>query len=155
MKKVYLAGAMEKKPDGGVTWRNRITPLLESLKYEVLNPCINETEIYDQFRIAPDEVKRLKKHLKREFFMAFGKAIVEKDFKLIKQADLAIIYMDDPVLESSGTRGEMTVFHWLELPVITIKAMSFKDLSVWDFGNLGKVVNSIEECIEWLKQNQP
>ena len=29
--RTYLAGAMDRVPDGGTGWRNRITPMLKSL----------------------------------------------------------------------------------------------------------------------------
>lgn len=37
--RTYLAGAMDRVPDGGIGWRDAITPMLEELKVSVLNPC--------------------------------------------------------------------------------------------------------------------
>ncbi|MEO1943021.1 MAG: hypothetical protein ABGY11_01850 [Candidatus Thioglobus sp.] len=37
--RTYLAGAMDRVPDGGVGWRNAITPMLQELGVEVLAPC--------------------------------------------------------------------------------------------------------------------
>ncbi len=37
--RTYLAGAMDRVPDGGVGWRNRITPMLKSLGVTVFDPC--------------------------------------------------------------------------------------------------------------------
>ena len=37
--RTYLAGAMDRVPDGGVGWRNRISPILKSIGVTVLNPC--------------------------------------------------------------------------------------------------------------------
>ena len=43
--RTYLAGAMDRVPDGGVVWRDKITPLLESKGVVVLNPCDKPVEV--------------------------------------------------------------------------------------------------------------
>ena len=37
--RTYLAGAMDRVPDGGIGWRNAITPMLQELNVSVINPC--------------------------------------------------------------------------------------------------------------------
>ena len=37
--RTYLAGAMDRVVDGGVGWRNAITPMLQELSINVINPC--------------------------------------------------------------------------------------------------------------------
>jgi hypothetical protein len=37
--RTYLVGAMDRVPDGGVGWRQAITPMLSELGVKVLNPC--------------------------------------------------------------------------------------------------------------------
>ena len=37
--RTYLAGAMDRVPDGGIGWRNAITPMLQELSVSVINPC--------------------------------------------------------------------------------------------------------------------
>lgn len=37
--RTYLVGAMDRVPDGGVGWRNAITPMLQELSISVINPC--------------------------------------------------------------------------------------------------------------------
>ena len=37
--RTYLIGAMDRVPDGGVGWRDQITPFLHQLNVHVLNPC--------------------------------------------------------------------------------------------------------------------
>ena len=43
--RVYLAGPMDRVADGGIEWRERITPFLESLGMVVLNPCCKPIDI--------------------------------------------------------------------------------------------------------------
>ena len=44
--RTYLAGAMDRVDDGGVGWRNEITPELEALGVTVLNPCDKPCLLY-------------------------------------------------------------------------------------------------------------
>jgi hypothetical protein len=37
--RTYLVGAMDRVPDGGIQWREFITPMLKDMNIEVLNPC--------------------------------------------------------------------------------------------------------------------
>lgn len=37
--RTYLVGAMDRVPDGGIGWRNSITPMLQELDVTVINPC--------------------------------------------------------------------------------------------------------------------
>ena len=37
--RTYLVGAMDRVPDGGIGWRQAITPMLSELNIKVLNPC--------------------------------------------------------------------------------------------------------------------
>jgi hypothetical protein len=43
--RTYLAGAMDRVADGGVGWRNRISPILKSMGVTVLNPCDKPVEV--------------------------------------------------------------------------------------------------------------
>ena len=43
--RTYLAGAMDRVPDGGAGWRDKITPLLKKMGVVVLNPCDKPSEI--------------------------------------------------------------------------------------------------------------
>jgi len=37
--RTYLVGAMDRVPDGGIGWRKAITPMLQELSVNVINPC--------------------------------------------------------------------------------------------------------------------
>ena len=43
--RVYLAGAMDRVPDPGTTWRDNITPFLNNLGLVVFNPISKPTDI--------------------------------------------------------------------------------------------------------------
>ena len=58
----YLAGAMDRVPDRGSTWRENISPFLESLGVMVFNPLKKPSNIGQE----DETVARHKKHLKQQ-----------------------------------------------------------------------------------------
>ena len=58
--RTYLAGAMDRGPDGGAGWRDKIKPLLERMGVIVLNPCDKPSEIGKEDKHTRDHIERLK-----------------------------------------------------------------------------------------------
>ena len=44
--RVYLAGAMDRVPDRGATWRENITPFLKDLGLVVFNPIKKQKNLF-------------------------------------------------------------------------------------------------------------
>lgn len=42
--RTYLVGAMDRVPDGGIKWREYITPMLREMNVNVINPCTKPVE---------------------------------------------------------------------------------------------------------------
>ena len=61
--RTYLAGAMDRVPDGGVGWRQTITPKLTEMGVVVLNPCDKPVEV----GIEDDNTRKEIEILKREY----------------------------------------------------------------------------------------
>ena len=64
--RTYLAGAMDRVPDGGVVWRDKITPLLESKGVVVLNPCDKPVEVGIEDASTRASIEELKEKLERQ-----------------------------------------------------------------------------------------
>ena len=58
--RTYLAGAMDRVADGGVGWRNRISPLLKAMGVTVLNPCDKPVEVGIEDSETRGEIEKLK-----------------------------------------------------------------------------------------------
>lgn len=134
--KIYLAGAMEKAFDNGFVWREKISPHLETLGYEVLNPCIIE----DNAGITPAILKKYKKDNIR-FYKNLATEIVDTDLKYVNECDIIICKLDKNVLSGAGTYGELTLARFLKKPVyawIDTSSLSngIRDLPVWCVGCL-------------------
>ena len=75
--RTYLAGAMDRVADGGVGWRNRITPILKSMGVTVLNPCDKPVEVGLEDESTRFEIERLKQSGQFEEIRIWG----YKDFR--------------------------------------------------------------------------
>ena len=88
--RTYLAGAMDRVPDGGVVWRDKITPLLESKGVVVLNPCDKPVEVGIEDASTRASIEELKD--KGEY----GK--IKKDYGVIRTLDLRCVAISDFII---------------------------------------------------------
>jgi len=151
---VYLAGGMEKRADNGETWRRIITPKLEKLGYEVFNPCIEEDPIFAKHDLEPKDLAELEKGRNIELYQKLGRDIVKHDLKVVKKADLIIVFYDDSVNLSSGTTSEMTIAADKKIPVYVIRYVSYQDIPLWTFGCSDKFFDNIDDCVKFLKETK-
>lgn len=88
--KSYLIGAMDRADDGGITWRNHITPYLESMNIVVINPCKHAN------------VKNVNESLETRRWIEYYKETEQYDkinqFRKIRSADLRCIDVSDFVI---------------------------------------------------------
>ena len=90
--RTYLAGAMDRVPDGGVVWRDKITPLLESKGVVVLNPCDKPVEVGIEDASTRASIEELKE--KGEY----GR--IKKDYGVIRTLDLRCVDISDFIIFS-------------------------------------------------------
>jgi nucleoside 2-deoxyribosyltransferase len=91
----YVCGSMDRTPDGGVGWRNYITPLLNKLGIIVLDPCnkpvqgegIEDSKIRKQIEIYKQngEFDKVKEVIK---------PIRQSDLRLVDKSDFIIVNLD-------------------------------------------------------------
>jgi len=83
--RTYLAGAMDRVADGGVGWRNRVTPILESMGVTVLNPCNKPVQVGLEDEATRFEIEKLKQSGKfnelRKRYGVIRKNILENNLK--------------------------------------------------------------------------
>ena len=90
--RTYLAGAMDRVDDGGVGWRNEITPELEALGVTVLDPCDKPIEI----AIEDDKTRRDIEFLKdTEDYSS-----IRERYRVIRTLDLRCVDVSDFIIAS-------------------------------------------------------
>jgi len=121
-KKVYLTGPMHHAKDDGVGWRDQITPRLNEMEIEVLDPCkkvVNGNVDLSEVGKNKEKFKDLVKSenwtgVKREFW-----PIVRSDLRMVDHCDF-LIFDYDPLIPMVGTIHEMVVATF-EKKVILLK----------------------------------
>jgi hypothetical protein len=153
---IYLAGAIEAAPDGGVTWRQEVTPTLEAIQFKVFDPCIETDGLlakklgWEKFSI---EKWRELKIENPEKFKRIGEWIVKQDLKAVINSDILLTYFDKYVTRGAGTYGEITVARFMGLANLLIIAPDFerKDIPLWVLGCVDKIFNSVNEAFYYLE----
>lgn len=136
---IYLAGAIEKAPDGGVGWRKTVRPILEKKGFKVFDPCI-ETDGALAKHLGWDEFNITKwRELREEDPEKCAEAadwIVEQDLNAVLQSDILLIYCNQYGIKSAGTLGEATVAKTEGIPVVLLldRGISEPDLPLWLLG---------------------
>ena len=90
--RTYLAGAMDRVPDGGVGWRQTITPKLTEMGVVVLNPCDKPVEVGSKDHNTRKEIEILKdKQLYSD---------IRKKYGVIRTLDLRCVDISDFIIAS-------------------------------------------------------
>lgn len=128
---IYLAGRMDYENDAGHKWRADLTPFLEGMGFEVLNP----------YEFEPEQLKGLKrgrlpegmKHWTelrdspdpnhRQRFMKYMRRIIKYDLNLIRNVvDYIIVFWDEGCKTGAGTHAELTIAWDLGKPIYCVEA---------------------------------
>lgn len=91
----YLCGSMDRVPDGGVRWRNELTPILNKLGVIVLDPCdkpvqgegIEDAEIRDV-------IKGHKSRGEYDVVKELVRPIRQSDMRMVDRSDFLVVHLD-------------------------------------------------------------
>ena len=131
----YLAGPMDRVPDGGEGWRKWITPQLQELGIVVLDPCNKPIDI---------GIEDMEHRQRRQVWKAQGKYNkLAEDMKLIRVTDLAlvdnanfmIVYWNTDV-HMCGTLEEVFLSNRMKRPILIMCEQGKVGMPDWMFGVL-------------------
>lgn len=145
--KVYLSGAMEYSPDGGISWRQAAQKFLLDNGFEVFNPCEssevilhnNGCESVEEYNVLKTEIDEVA--WKRKKYLKITRKFVHLDLLELRTSDIVLVQISDKA--SGGTAGELTVAYMLDIPVIGFTEGNLSDTSGWV---LACVDNCEEKC---------
>jgi len=148
----YLAGPMDRVPDGGVVWRQDITPFLQSMGTVVFDPCDKPIQIGIE-----DEEHRQQR---REWKIAGEYDKVQKDMKLIRNIDMrlvdksdyVILYIDTDV-HMCGSYEEDSWANRLKSPIIVVCKQGKVGVPDWMYGKIPHefFFDNFEQAKEYLR----
>lgn len=168
---IYLVGAIETANNLGRDWRSFITPHLERIGFEVLNPCILEHEqikkrvklprriftrdgVYKNISDWHDLYEAVEGSKWRKLFVKCMQSVMDYDIDIVLNRCTHILCLwDSPCDYSVGSHGELTLAYWRRIPVVIVHTSQLP-LSRWGYccARYGAIVSSFKEAIRWLKK---
>ncbi len=129
----YLAGAMDRVPDGGVVWRERITKVIKPLGVTVLDPCKKPINIGSETVDDRDQHNRLKSLGHYSELQKNMKTIRATDLRMVDISDFIILNVDVNV-HMCGSYEELTLANRQKKPVIVHVEQGKEHAPNWLFG---------------------
>ena len=150
--RTYLVGAMDRVIDGGVGWRQKITPILKDMNIKVLDPCnkpINGIIEDNNTREKIDNYKQTEQYHK-----------IKEEFSVIRNADLRCVDISDFIIahididiHACGSYEEIVTANRQKKPVLVWCHQGKKHAPNWLFFMLPHehIFSSMEDLISYLK----
>lgn len=128
----YLSGAMDRAADGGVEWRNEISPKLRKLGVGIFNPCDKPTDPPEN-KTVRDALQALRDSGDYDPVKQTVKEIVGSDLRMIDKCDFVILYIDTDV-HMCGSYWEMCYAVQQKKPILTVCKQGKAHTPGWLFG---------------------
>jgi len=130
--RTYLVGAMDRVPDAGAGWRERITPPLVERGITVLNPCQKPIDV----GVEDDDARE-----KIEVYKQSGQfERIKEEFGVIRTVDLRCVDVSDFIIASvdldvhaCGTYEEITTANNQKKPVLVWCQQGKHNIPNWLF----------------------
>ena len=135
--RVYLAGAMDRVPDRGSTWRDNITPFLAEMGVVVFNPISKPTDIGMEDQDSHTIKTKLKKQHRYDELSSMMKTIRAVDLRLVDISDFLIVNLDLDV-HPCGTLEEIFLANREKKPIIIHMVQGKDQAPDWLFGKIGR-----------------
>jgi nucleoside 2-deoxyribosyltransferase len=133
--RVYLAGAMDRVPDRGSTWRDNITPFLNELGIVVFNPISKPTDIGLEDKDTHAIKTKLKEKARYDELTSMMKTIRSVDLRLVDISDFLIVNLDLNT-HPCGTLEEIFWANRQKKPIIIHMVQGKNHTPDWLFGTI-------------------
>lgn len=148
--RTYLVGAMDRVPDGGVGWREKITPYLKSMGVQVLDPCKKPIDVRegDDTRAIINQYKETEQYDK-----------IRSEFSYIRNSDLRCVDISDFIIchlnldiHMCGSYEEIVTANRQKKPILIWCEQGKKKAPNWLFLMLPHehIFNTMEEVLDYL-----
>lgn len=140
---IYLSGAIEYSPDRGKSWRESLTPFLESLGHEVYDPAADERK-----NLSEEELRHFRgwKLTDLERFQRTVRKIIAWDLEWVeRRADCVVAYWDEHAPKGAGSQAELTFAHRRGIPVYLVVGLPLERVSGWVLACATRVFTDFDE----------
>ena len=151
----YLCGSIQDCKDGGVYWRDKITPKLHALGVCVLDPCRSECNntLGSTIMESREQIKKFKKSGNFEYFDEHMRKIIQDDLRQVTESNFLVVYWSNDY-KHGGTIHEIVQAWQLHIPIYMVCYDSKTDMNDWVlalvrqnghvFENFGQLMEFIE-----------
>lgn len=133
--RVYLAGAMDRVPDRGVTWRDNITPFLEDMGVVVFNPITKPTTTGLEDHDSHIVKTKLKQQERYDELTEMMKVIRRVDLRLVDISDFLVVNLDLDT-HPCGTYEEIFTANRGKRPILIHVEQGKQNAPDWLFGTI-------------------
>ena len=150
--RTYLVGAMDRVPDGGIGWRNRITPILHNMGVTVLNPCKHIIDGIYEDESTRKNINFLKRNGMFDDLKKTYSKIRNADLRCVDICDFIIAHIDISV-HACGSYEEIVTANRQKKPILIWCEQGKINAPNWLFFMLPheNIFNSMEEIILHLE----
>ena len=151
--RTYLVGAMDRVPDGGINWRQKITPELHKMNLTVLDPCdkpVHSIKEDQETRWWIDYYKETAQYNKiRNIYGQIRNA----DLRCVDVSDFIIAHIDTDV-HACGTYEEIVTANRQKKPILVWCQQGKQAAPNWLFFMLDHehIFGSMQEVLSYLKE---
>jgi hypothetical protein len=146
----YLCGPMDRVADGGIGWRNIITPLLNKRGIIVFDPCNKPLK---SAQSETNKEQRLSWVAEGRFDLVrdFMKEVRGQDLRMINKSDFVIAYIDVNS-HLCGSYEEIAIANHEKKPILVFVEGGKAVVPWWLMGQLPleHIFGSMEEVLEYL-----
>jgi hypothetical protein len=133
--RVYLAGAMDRVPDRGSTWRDKITPPLQALNITVFDPLKKPGNVGIENEETYKVKQKLKSAKKYDELSQIMKTIRAVDLRMVDISDFIIVHLDINT-HPCGTLEEIFLANRQKKPIIIHIEQGKNKCPDWLFGSM-------------------
>ncbi len=133
--RVYLAGAMDRVPDRGSTWRDKITPPLQALNITVFDPLKKPGNVGIENEETYKVKQKLKSAKKYDELSRIMKTIRAVDLRMVDISDFIIVHLDINT-HPCGTLEEIFLANRQKKPIIIHIEQGKNKCPDWLFGSM-------------------
>lgn len=155
----YLVGPIQDCKDGGVKWREEITPKLEDLGINVIDPTVTEAKEYGSIQKAQDIFRGWISAGHRKQFKEAMWTIINRDMDAVYTSDFIIAVIDNNVTMGGTTCEVWDAIRHRRIPVYVVCYDALKDWNMWMLGSViqgtdygGDLFENFNQLIECLRK---
>lgn len=148
--RIYLSGPMDRVPDGGIVWRQEITPILQDYGLIVFDP-VNKPIATCQDETDQSERRRWTREGRWDLVRQFVKEIRGQDLRMVNTCDFLILRVD-PDVHMAGSYEEAAIANHEKKPILVWTVGGKERTPWWLFGMLPHehIFGSREDLLAYL-----